>query len=116
MEKKSTTLKSNYSHINAACKAIYGEKIDNIYPSIYWLIGSCAKKQIEPKKQARPFEPEEFTNYFSHVDIENYYQLVRCAVAIAGYFGGLRAIEHKSINYEGKNFFIASNNTLNRLN
>ena len=51
---------------------------------------------------ARAFEPEEFKKYFEHVDIEETYQMVRTAWAIACFFGANWVAELERIKYGGK--------------
>lgn len=96
---KSSTIRSTYSHLNLACSELYKEKL-NIYPSLYRLINSEAKKGPSTKK-ARPFEPEEFNEFFNRVDKKDCYQLVRAALAVGGYFGATRIAELKEVKVKG---------------
>ena len=53
----SSTLRSNYSHLNLAVAELYGGMKLGIFPSLYRFIKSAAKKSPCTKK-AKPFEPE----------------------------------------------------------
>ena len=53
----SSTLRSNYSHLNLAVCELYGGMKLAVFPSLYRFIKSAAKKSPCTKK-ARPFEPE----------------------------------------------------------
>ena len=98
---KSSTVRSNYSHINLACQELYKEKIDK-YPSLYRLI-NFEKKRGPPVKKAKTLEQEEFEKFFSLVKLDDCYQLVRAAAAICLYFGCNRVKEIKDLKFGGKN-------------
>ena len=67
----SSTLRSNYSHLNLAVCELYGGMKLNIFPSLYRFIKSAAKKSPCTKK-ARPFEPEvRFSNLDNGSNILN---------------------------------------------
>ena len=103
---KNSYLRTSYSHLNLIIKELYGEKL-SIFPSLYRFINASGK-QSPPVKKARPFEKEEFDEFFHRIDLNNKYQLVRACFAIFCYFGTNRVEEMKQLLFKGMlNIFYA---------
>ena len=96
---KNAYLRTMYSHLNLIINELYGDKL-SIFPSLYRFINASGK-QSAPVKKARPFEKEEFDEFFRRIDLTNKYQLVRAAFAIFCYFGTNRVEEMKNLLFKG---------------
>ena len=97
------TIESMYSHCQKAAVELFNMDLNatkSIYDAIKWY-GKGTKV-----KKAKAFESGELDRFYALVDLRDTWMLVRVAVAIIAYFGGLRIAEVKPITYGGKNPFI----------
>ena len=85
----STTIWTNFSMVNSICKNKYSFDIKSL-PRVITLIKSF---EGAPKKKAAIFTAEELRTFCEAPELEGAYWLVRKAVVILAYFGGLRLVE-----------------------
>ena len=85
----STTIWTNFSMVNSVCKNKYSFDIKSL-PRIVTLLKSF---EGAPKKKAAIFTAEELRAFCEAPELEGGYWLVRKAVVILAYFGGLRLVE-----------------------
>ena len=84
----STTIWTTYSMINAVIKNKYSQKLQD-YPRLTNLLKSY---DVDTIKKAAVFSTDELRRFFE-MEIDDAYWLVRKALVIFAYFGGLRLTE-----------------------
>ena len=102
-EKKmaSSSLWTYYSMLNSVVKGIYGKKLQTEFPRLTSFIKAY---DTDIKKKAMCFEPEDIADFVRRDSISNPYWLVRKAVMIVSFFGGLRHLECMSLCLEKVSF------------
>ena len=92
----SSTIWTNFSMVNSMCKGKYSFDLRTL-PRIITLLKSF---EGAPKKKAAIFTVEELRAFCEAEELEGAYWLVRKAVVILAYFGGLRLTEAMSLTLE----------------
>ena len=91
-----TTIWTNFSMVNSMCKGKYSFDLRNL-PRIITLLKSF---EGAPKKKAAIFTVEELRAFCEAEELEGAYWLVRKAIVILAYFGGLRLTEAMALTLE----------------
>ena len=92
----STTIWTNFSMINSICKSKYSFDIKT-HPRIMTMIKSF---EGAPKKKAAIFTAEELRAFCEAPELDGAYWIVRKAVVVLAYFGGLRLVEAMNLVIE----------------
>ena len=85
----SSTLWTTYSMLNSVCKGKYGTPLQK-YPRLQSLIKAF---DVDVKKKAHIFTKDEIGEFVENASLSGSYWLVRKALVIIAFFGGLRNTE-----------------------
>ena len=96
---KFSTLWTKYSTINSVVKAKYSRKLQD-YPRLTSYLKTF--NGVDEKKKSDIFSSEELNAFISSPELDDAYWLVRKAVVILAYYGGLR--HNEVMNLELQNF------------
>ena len=92
----SSSLWTIFSMVNSICKRKYGIPLQT-YPSLISLIKSY---DVDIKKKANFFTKEDIAEFVRNESLSDAYWLVRKALVVIAYFGGLRHAEVMSLSLE----------------
>ena len=92
----SSSMWTYYSQINGLIKGIYGGRLQQ-FPRITSLLKSY---DVDEKKKASCFESDDIAAFSTHPSATSPYWLVRKAIIILSYFGGLRHVKLAELQLE----------------